>query len=57
MALNNRIVHNVFRTITYTKRIDFQVIFLTRVGRYFEGIKYRCHYLLTITIGAVSSNY
>jgi hypothetical protein len=53
----NRIVHNVFRTITYTKRIDFQVIFLTRVGRYFEGIKYRCHYLLTITIGAVSSNY
>jgi hypothetical protein len=28
MALNNRMVHKVFRTIAYTTRIDFEVIFL-----------------------------
>jgi hypothetical protein len=31
MALNNRMVHNVFRTIAYTTRIDNEVIFLTKV--------------------------
>jgi hypothetical protein len=30
-ALNNRMVHNVFRTIAYTTRIDNEVIFLTKV--------------------------
>jgi hypothetical protein len=31
MVHNNRMVYNVFRTITYTTRIDFEVIFLTEV--------------------------
>jgi hypothetical protein len=31
MALNNRIVQDVFLTIAYTTRIDFEVIFLTEV--------------------------
>jgi hypothetical protein len=35
MALNNHIVYNVFRTIAYTKRIDFGVIFWQE---YFDGI-------------------
>jgi hypothetical protein len=36
MALTNRISHNVFRTVAYTKKNGFEVIFFWQ--EYFEDI-------------------
>jgi hypothetical protein len=43
MALNNRIVHKVFRTIAYTKWIDFEVIFWQEYFEVTNVINYLPH--------------
>jgi hypothetical protein len=60
MALPNRISHNVFRTIAYTKKNVLEVIFLKTLMSLVSLMtylsRYRCRYLLT-ALGLLSSTF
>jgi hypothetical protein len=62
MALTNRVSHNVFRTVAYTKKNGFEVIFFDRnilktlMSLMTYVSRYRCRYLLT-ALGLLSSTF
>jgi hypothetical protein len=62
MALTNRISHNVFRTIAYTKKKWLRSNFLTGILMSLMSLmtylsRYRCRYLLTALGLLLSSTF